>query len=326
MNYKYRQTKIIADDLRRIDIAKGIIEALPILPQIEEQIRRKSLLKSSLFSARIEGNILNMEDITSRIRSDGRRQEKLEVFNILSALQWIRSPSSAKQITRKVILTIHRMVMKNLSADAGQFRREPSAIFNQAGVAVYMPPPSGDIDKLVAEFVKIASRKSSYVCINAANAHFMFEKIHPFLDGNGRVGRLVSTFILDKNGYGFRGLVSFEELMEKNRQEYYDLLLLKGPDITSFIEFFLRILAEQAETVITSIPRESSQSDEDTLLPRRREILLIIRDHGEVSFDFIRRRFMRVTASTLHYDLKQLTRAKLIRKLGSTRGVVYTAF
>jgi DeoR/GlpR family transcriptional regulator of sugar metabolism len=63
---------------------------------------------------------------------------------------------------------------------------------------------------------------------------------------------------------------------------------------------------------------------EDCLLPRRQEILSIVRDHGMVTFDFIRRRFMRVTESTLHYDLKRLIAEGFLKKLGATRGVQYT--
>lgn len=65
---------------------------------------------------------------------------------------------------------------------------------------------------------------------------------------------------------------------------------------------------------------------EDALLPRRREILLIIRDHKQVSFDFIKRRFVGTPSSTLHYELQQLMKAKLIRKLGITRGALYVPF
>lgn len=63
--------------------------------------------------------------------------------------------------------------------------------------------------------------------------------------------------------------------------------------------------------------------NEDQLLPRRKEILETIKDHKLVSFDFLRRRFMRIAPSSLHYDLRQLAKKGFIRKLGVTRGVVY---
>ena len=65
--------------------------------------------------------------------------------------------------------------------------------------------------------------------------------------------------------------------------------------------------------------------EEETLLPKRREILGVIRDHGMVSFDFIRRRFMAVSEETIHYDLQQLVKVGLIIKLGKTRGALYQA-
>ncbi len=326
LSYTYVHNSTLDELIRRIEIAKGVAEALPIRPHVEENLRRKSLLKSSLFSARIEGNRLRLEDLSIRtIEKNAREKAKIEVTNILHALQWIYSSPTPKKLSLKTLSKLHTLVTNNLSADAGRMRREPSAIFNAAGVAIYMPPPPSEIPHLVKSFISYANRSSVSPAINAALSHFLFEKIHPFLDGNGRVGRLVSTFILVRGGYDFRGLLSFEELLEQQRDEYYKLLMLPGPDITLFVEFFLQILVNQAEKIIDTLKTSKQETVEDTLLPRRQEILSIIRDHQLVSFDFIKRRFLRISPSTLHFDLKQLLNAKLIKKLGSTRGALYKA-
>ena len=216
------------------------------------------------------------------------------------------------------------MVMKNISPSAGIFRKEVSAIFNQAGIAVYLPPPPNKISELIKILINRtkSSRETKY--IKMALFHFGFEKIHPFLDGNGRVGRLLSTFILKQGQSDFRGLVSLEEYLERNRQVYYDLLAISKTDITRFVEFFLEALAEQAEKTINNLKDIKEERLEDTLLPRRREIWEIVRDHEMVSFNFIKRRFIKVPNSSLHYDLRELIKKGLIKKLGSTRGVRYT--
>lgn len=77
---------------------------------------------------------------------------------------------------------------------------------------------------------------------------------------------------------------------------------------------------------LENLKQAPARRPEDTLLPRRREIYLVIKDHQEVSFDFIRRRFMLVPASTLHYDLSQLMKQGLIEKIGVTKGVLYRIF
>jgi len=324
LDYRYKKNKKIENCLKRLEIAKKVIELLPQLPHIERTLQRKSFLKSSLFSARIEGSKLHYEDVRFvSERSKTNNLEKIEVFNILDALHWLYSSQSPKTLSIGLILKLHKMVMKNISPSAGIFRKEVSAIFNQAGIAVYLPPPPNKISELIKTLINRtkSSRETKY--IKMALFHFGFEKIHPFLDGNGRVGRLLSTFILKQDQSDFRGLVSLEEYLERNKQVYYDLLAISKIDITRFIEFFLEALAEQAEKTINNLKDIKEERLEDTLLPRRREIWEIVRNHGMVSFNFIKRRFIKVPNSSLHYDLRELIKKGLIKKLGSTRGVRY---
>ena len=144
------------------------------------------------------------------------------------------------------------------------------------------------------------------------------------MDGNGRVGRLLSTFILKQSGFDFRGLVSFEEYLEANRSSYYDLLADNKKDLTQFVRFFLTSLDVQAEKTIKVIKTTNQETPEDSLMPRRREILQIIRDHRLVSFDFVQRRFLRVSSRSLHYDLKHLINKEFVKKHGKTKGSFYS--
>lgn len=325
INYKCRETSKIKKSIIRIEVAKKLIDLLPKLPHIEESFRHKSLLKSSLFSARIEGNRLQIEEIENIQKNTSRNREKKEVFNILQALRWIHSKNSQKKISRNVILKLHKFVLNGLSGDAGHFRSEPSAIFNQAGIAIYITPPPSELPKLVNQLIRFVKTSKDHPTINAALSHFAFEKTHPFLDGNGRVGRLLCSFILSNSGYGFRGLVVLEEYLLENREEYYDLLSTTKKDITRFVEFFQDAVLASLDKAIQELQNINQEKPEDSLLPRRQEILSIIKDHKMVSFDFLKRRFYKIPESSLHYDVRELIKKRFIRKLGSTRGVLYAA-
>ena len=331
LDYFYKKTKRIKKVLQELIILKKVIDLLPKLPHLEENLKRESLLKSSLFSAKIEGNKLELRDIKySSLKNSSLKSPKtlakLEIFNILKGLNFIYSKKAPKKLTKNFILKLHQIVLSGISPSAGCLRKEPSAIFNQAGVAVYLPPPADQVNSLLNELIKKNNFLKENGLVKAAIFHFIFEKVHPFLDGNGRVGRLISTFILKNGGYSFRGLISFEEYLEENRPEYYDLLNLKNKDMTEFVEFFLEAIKNQAEKVMKKLKATKKEKPEDILLPRRREILEIIKDHPYVSFDFIKRRFLKIPKSTLHYDLRQLQKGKFIKKLGSTRGTVYAIF
>lgn len=325
LDYTYKATSVITHLLEELEILKRLIDVMPKLPQVEENLRRTSLLKSSLFSARIEGNSLTLVEIGSLERRKPEGVKKLEVWNILQTKKWLLSKEAPKEVSIALLKEMHRMVLSDLSADAGSLRIEPSAIFNEAGVAVYMPPPPSQLHDLINQLVILGNNTANPSPVNGAICHVAFEKIHPFLDGNGRVGRLLSLFLLDKGGFGYRGLLTFEEYLENHRQAYYDLLASPEKDLTPFVEFFLQGLQEQAAKAVTSLSQKKEETFEDSLLPRRAEILSIIRDHGVVSFDFVRRRFLAVTASTLHFDIAYLLKHHFIRKLGRTRGVQYEA-
>ncbi len=317
---KYQLTPKIVKLLQRIEVLKEIINSIPIQPEIEINIRRQSTLKSSLYSARIEGNILTLDNLTGSIES----RQKKEVFNILKALNSINKKHNP-HLTSAQILKLHQIVMNGLidKNELGRFRSEPSAIFNSAGQAIYLAPRPNLVPSLINQLVDFTnSNQEQIIPIQAALSHFAFEKIHPFIDGNGRVGRLLIQIVLAKNHYNFKGLLSLEEFLDNNRQKYYEYLEKNDQDITEFVEFILEAIANSANTIKEQILKKDVQA-EDLLLPRRTEILNIIRDQQLVNFDQIRRRFLLVNERTLRYDLKKLADAGLIRKLGTTKGVYY---
>lgn len=319
---QYTLTPKISQLLSSIESSKEVVESIAIPPEIELNIRRQSSLKSSLFSARIEGNDLTLETLP---KASSKDQKRMEVFNILKALNLIHS-RHAKDLSLKDLLQLHQTVMTGLieKSDLGRFRVESSAIFNAAGIAIYLPPPPRQINALLTKLIDYTnSQKEPFTPIKACLAHYLFEKIHPFLDGNGRVGRLLLQAVLTKGGYGMKGLVSIEEYLDKNRSEYYRSLEEVERDVTEYLEFMLEAISETALEAKKIVLEKKGAEAEDYLLPRRAEILNIIKDHILVNFDQIRRRFMDVNERTLRYDLKKLQDDGFIRKRGTTKGAFY---
>lgn len=317
---KYFLTPRISQLLSSIEASREVINSVTISPEIEINIRRQSYLKSSLFSARIEGNNLTLGELSTKSSKD---QKKVEVFNILKALGLMLQKRS-KDITTKDLLELHLLVMNGLTTNLGRFRNEVSAIFNQAGIAVYTPPPPRQVPAHIEKLLKcINSQKEPFVPVRACLAHFVFEKIHPFLDGNGRVGRLLLQAVLHKGDYGMKGMLSIEEYLDNHRSLYYRGLENSEKDVTDYLEFMLEALAFTAENAKRQVLEKKDADAKDYLLPRRTEILSIVQDHKLVNFDQIRRRFMAVNERTLRYDLKKLADSGLIRKLGTTKGVHY---
>ncbi len=319
---KYTLNSAITSLLQNIEASREIIDSLPMPPEVEQNIRRSSTLRSSVYSARIEGNPYTLEEI---MNAPSRDQKKAEAMNILKALNYVKEREK-KDITEKEILTMHEIAMKGLVdyENLGKWRKNAEAIFNSAGIAVYMPPPVTSLKPLIKKLIKYAnSDRESLVPIRAVLTHFSFERIHPFLDGSGRVGRILMQKVLYKGGYGMRGLLSMEEFLDAHRSEYYRMLEEPEKEATEYVEFMLSAISETAKSAKEMVLKKQALEVEDYLLPRRAEILRLIKEQKLLNFDSIKRRFLKINERTLRYDIKKLQDAGLVRKRGTTRGVYY---
>lgn len=320
---KYRLTPKISELLSSIEASREVIKSIDIPPEIEINLRRQSTLKSSLFSARIEGNTLLMNELNNLSSSD---RKKVEVSNILKATNWVYDKKS-KKISSNGILTLHKITMNKLIdyENLGKYRNNMEAIFNSEGIVIYMPPPPRLVVSLIEELIKyIEKPKENFIPIRAVLTHYSFEKIHPFLDGSGRVGRLLMQEVLNSNEYGMKGLLNIEEYLDNHRSEYYRMLQEPEKDTTDYVEFMLEAISQTANDAKKIIITKQKYDPDELLLPRRAEILKIIREHKIINLDQIKRRFSKVNERTLRYDVKKLTDQKLIKKLGTTKGVYYT--
>lgn len=318
----YSITSEMLSIITKIEAERLHFSSLNLPRELKENIQRISLLKSSLFSARIEGNPLQISDF--EIGKESSERKKQEVFNILKAISFIDKNIQKNVLTNDLILKLHALVLKDISSEAGNFRREISAIFNQAGVAIYMPPPPSEILKLLEKLLKFINfGQENFPLVKAFIAHLVFEKIHPFLDGNGRTGRLLISAILKSKGWDFTFTIPFEEYLDDHKEEYYFHLDEGLKNTSDYLLFMLKAFSQQIEEIRNLINEELAKEKNLFLPPRQDEIFNIIKDHRVVSFDMIRRRFLNVPPRTLRYDLKKLLDKGLIEKSGTTRGTYY---
>lgn len=213
----YSITQEMISVLSQIEANRHIISSFKPNNELIKKIQRISYLKSSVYSARIEGNPLTIEawEHSSEIN------KKKEIINIISVLQYLKSKNQIT-ITKDLILNLHKIVGKELFSDAGCWRKEMGAIFNQAGVAIYVSPAPEKIEELTDQLLLyINGNTEQFPLITALLSHLIFEKIHPFIDGNGRVGRLLMVAILKFKKYEFNPPITIEEFLDSNKEMYY---------------------------------------------------------------------------------------------------------
>lgn len=327
---RYRLTKKVVLLLNEIDANRAVIDSIDISPELEKNIRRESIIGSALFSTRIEGNTLTRAEMWSFSDLSPKDQRKIEVANLCRVIekQIADSGKSKKKINAATLLRWHRNSMKDIldGEYCGKFRKGHEGLFDAAGNLIYHAPPPSQVATLIKKLLVFSNTKKEKLCVvRAVLAHLALEKIHPFVDGNGRVGRLLQLAILCRNGYGMKGLTVVEEEVDNDRQSYYRAIEgSTSGDCQQFLELmleFIRSASNKAKEGL--IAKQKNQSSLDLLLPRQREIAQIISEHGMISFDSLHRRFFRVSPRQIAYDLGTLEKKGYIQRIGKTRGAMY---
>jgi len=206
----YKITSEILRLISKVNANLMYLSSLTIPKELKQKIQRISLLKSSLFSARIEGNTATLETFS---KNESEQEKNKEVFNILKTNNFLeKTVKNNFTISKKFIYNLHSMVITGELSKTKNFRNEMGAIFNEAGIAVYLSPPPTQISDLINQLIEyINSNVEKFPLVCALVSHLIFEKIHPFVDGNGRVGRLLIFSILKARGYGESYLIPFEK-------------------------------------------------------------------------------------------------------------------
>jgi len=305
--------------------------------ELKLKVFHTQLLRSSLFSAKIEGNQFTWENLPD-LSINSSEKSHLEIKNTFLALQ------SIKQLTPPYSFvtwqTIHKKIMNKLFSPTGKLRTETGAIFDQFGNLIYLTPEPTEMKKMSKIWFEQATYQSQIAWQNqlilVAGLHYYFEKIHPFIDGNGRTGRIILQAQLQQTSLFSNLILPLDQYFEENKTTYYQGLEKNTRLIEPFIEFFLegiswsllKILHDIQSIKKNELPPKELKSDLANiwrrLLPRRQEIYLLIKDHPYLSFDMIARRFPTIPKRTLSYDVNQLVKQELVLKHGQTRGVVYS--
>lgn len=305
--------------LSEIESIRLYVTRSEIHTSIPFSLRRNSFLKSSLYSARIEGNTLSEVSL----QEENINTETREIINIMKALEYIDTTDISK-IDHIVIRKLHTMVGAHIFPDKGIYRREASGIFNKEGMIVYLPPPPTQVIRLLNELITYIQIEHNFPLVIAFITHLMFEKIHPFLDGNGRVGRALIPAVLKCKKYSTPFPITIEEYLDKHREEYYDVLLNGISDTDRYIEFMLRAYLTQIKRTVEQLEVLSQKPHFLLeLTARQEEIYSIIKEHRSVSLNFITRRFLKIPERTLRNDLMKLIEKKIVIKVGNTKGVEY---
>ncbi len=219
------------------------------------QLRKENRIKTIHSSLAIENNSLSLKQITDII--DGKRilgnlNEIKEVKNSIQAYDLLLS---LNPYSEKDLLKAHKLMMQDLVERNGKYRTDGVGIFDGEKV-VHMAPPANRVPELMGDLFEWLKTSDVHPLIKSCVFHYEFEFIHPFQDGNGRMGRLWQTVILKEWKEIFAWL-PVETLIKENQKEYYKVLGTSDSEAnsTKFIEFMLSLILNTIEEIIATEKR-----------------------------------------------------------------------
>lgn len=251
MSYEppFKITSQIIDLISQISEAIGEINSLENSPRHLE-LRKENRIKTIHSSLAIENNSLSLEQITAIIEGKRVLGSPNEIQEVKNALQAYELLLTLNPYEEKDLLKAHKLMMADLVERNGKYRKDGVGIFDGNQV-VHLAPPADKVPFLMSDLFEWLKNSDVHPLIKSCVFHYEFEFIHPFQDGNGRMGRLWQTVILKEWKSVFAWL-PIETLIKENQVEYYNALNSSDSDAnsTNFTVFMLQTILRTIKEII----------------------------------------------------------------------------
>ena len=274
----------ILNSILEIEKSKNSLDLVKIPINLSNKFRKNTKKRSSYASNKIEGNPLTYEQADAAIEAKNRHflKPEQEIRNYYLALELLEKKLENKEpLSLKLLLEVQKQICEGESKEKIGLRgaMPPGflfAVWNDDGTPAYIPPEYSEIPTLLDELLKYINDSDDHPLIKAAVIHYQLVTIHPFEDGNGRTARIISSYYLSLNGYGFKNVGSLEEYMSYNIDEYYDSLQMGLPILyydgrnnpphgEIWINYYLKIFSLYASKVLSIALEESKDNEQERL-------------------------------------------------------------
>ena len=223
----------------------GRIEMLVGEKYAEPMLRKKNRILTIHSSLAIEQNTLSLQQVTDVINGKHVLAHPREIQEVKNALEAYNLMIHLDAFNEKDLLRVHGLMMENLVRNAGHYRQEDVGVFDGNGNCLHMAPPSLRVAELMGDLFEWVKKSKAHPLIRSCVFHYEFEFIHPFIDGNGRMGRYWQTMLLSR-WKPVLGWLPVENIVRENQEGYYQAIAKcdSAGESTIFIEFMLKCLYE----------------------------------------------------------------------------------
>lgn len=333
MDVRFTTTHAITEGLTAIDFTRGFLQAAAINEKWVARMSHQALLLEAHHTTHIEGTQLTLEQSAQvwagekvpKTQADDVR----ELLNYRHAFELVSGYLlSGDPITEGLIREIHKRLVQGVrgdQADPGSYRKSQNHVVSSVTKRViYTPPPPEDVAPLMRDLIDWLRVESPiHPVLVAGIAQFQLVHIHPFLDGNGRTSRLLSTLCLYRAGYDFKRLFSISEYYDRERTAFYNALQgvrEHGMDLTGWLEYFVHGLGTQLTEVNVRVTRamlNETIGREVALNSRQQLALDHVIVHKRLTLGDVQALHPTVSRRTLQRDLKQMLEKGVLVEIGS---------
>jgi Fic family protein len=336
---KFNITNRITAGLTRIERARGFLEAAALSAAWVREMGNRALILEAHHTTHIEGTRLSLEQAERLL--EGKPVPEADPDDVRELLNYRRAFDFVSEylevggpITEGLIREIHQRLVEGVRGGAaapGEYRKIQNYVVNSlTGKIVYTPPPPPDVPIMMKELVDwLNLEKEIHPVLVSGVAQFQFVHIHPFIDGNGRTSRLLSTLCLYRAGYDFKRLFTISEYYDRNRQYFYRAIQSvreKDMDMTGWLEYFVEGLSTQ----LAEVRQRGEQAIRRDVLvkqyglsDRQAKAVKHILEHGSLTIQDFQRLCPDVNRRTLQRDLKAMVNAGLLLSEGATNQLIY---
>ncbi|MFY1047241.1 Fic family protein [Chryseobacterium sp. GP-SGM7] len=314
MQPPYKITSEILQLISNISQKIGEVNASYLIKN-NPQLRKQNQIKTIHSSLSIEGNTLSEEQITAILENKRVLGPQKDINEVLNALKIYDQINKLKFTSEKDYLKAHKILMTGLIENPGKYRIKGVGIVKGSKVE-HIAPPAENVPYLMKDLFYYLKESSELSLIKSCVFHYEMEFIHPFKDGNGRMGRLWQTLILMKEFPLFEFL-PFETLISKNQPKYYHALSQSDKEghSTKFIEYMLGIINDSLSELLQNSVQKLSQKD--------RILIFLENTHRDFTRKDYMKKFSEISTATASRDLKFAIENGFIQKFGDKNSSIY---
>lgn len=279
------------------------------------QLRKENQIKTIHSSLRIEGNTLTKKQITALIESKRIIGPQKDILEVLNAIEVYNQLDQFNYSNEKSFLKAHQILMKGLVNEPGKYRREGVGVVKGEQIE-HLAPPFENVPYLMKDLFAYLQKSEEIALIKSCVFHYEMEFIHPFLDGNGRMGRLWQSLILIQD-YPVFQFLPFETLISKDQDKYYKELSDsdKLGQSTPFIEYMLDVMDASLDELLNYKNRILSEQERLEYFVSMGKSEFTRKDYMMV--------FKDVSTATASRDLKRGVEKGLFEKFGEKNKTIY---